>query len=517
MMLAILLERMPIPLSQGSLSLSFAFILCTFYVFGNVIIPVWIASTGIFLSQLVFHKRKILHALFNVGIIATSTMVGGYVFKFLGGTWEFPIQINLFIIAFMVVSILAVNHIILGFYFKIVDPNFNLPRLFNDVKWDGMTYLITVPLGILMAFAYDYGLTGVMILFAPLATSSYIFRLYKKVDEINRQLNGLHDVVIEINANLELKKIMDNVGEHLFDLLKLNSFYIFLLENNALKALYGKGEMVPYLETKTVEIGQGATGYCVKHKVTVLIQDSTKDERIFSPDKAPKGSAVLAVPMIRQGEVIGALTAVRNPGNKFSKTDVLILEIMASQTAVAIDNAKTFKEIESQAIVDDLTKVYNYRYFQQKIRQEIEKAALGGTHTSLMIIDLDDFKRINDTYGHAMGNKVLIELSQILRKSIRQYDLLFRYGGDEFVILFPNTDKKTAEKIGQRILESVNEAIFGTSEGIEESLTFSAGIAEFPTDADDHQDLIRKTDRTMYVGSKEKGKNRVAIYSKKEA
>jgi diguanylate cyclase (GGDEF)-like protein len=133
-----------------------------------------------------------------------------------------------------------------------------------------------------------------------------------------------------------------------------------------------------------------------------------------------------------------------------------------------------------------------------------------------MVIDLDDFKRINDTYGHTAGNKVLIELTGLLRKSIRKYDILFRYGGDEFVVVFPNTDKNTAEKVANRILQKVINTSLTIEEGVEEHLGFSAGIAEFPTDAEDHLDLIKKADRTMYTSSKNAGKNKVSVYGKKD-
>lgn len=513
-LLSSVLERMTIPLKRGYLSLSFAFLLCMFYVFGNVILPIWIVIMGILISQLIFHKRKLVDALFNVSIISISAIAGAAAFKGLGGNWGEPSQLDFAPMLVMVLVILAVNHIILGAFYRLVDKNFDLSKYIKEIKWDGLTYLITVPLGILMALAYSIGLIGVLVIFVPLVASSYIFRLYKKVDQLNNQLNGIYEVATEINSNLEMDKVMETIGKNLYEILKVDSFYIFLVEDNYLKSAYSKGAMVDYLEENNLEIGQGATGYCAKHKVTVLIQDASKDERAFFVNPERGGGAILAVPLLRQGKLIGVISGVRKQKNSFTKTDVLILEILANQAAVALDNAKTFKEIENMAILDDLTKVYNYRYFQQKIHQEVEKAALEGTAVSLMVIDLDNFKRINDTHGHTTGNRILIELAQEFRKSIRKYDVLFRYGGDEFVVVFPNTNKDVAEVIAERILENVNNTVFGKSEGIDESVTFSAGIAEFPTDAEDHLDLMRKADRIMYLGSKEKGKNKITVYAK---
>ncbi|SHK14522.1 diguanylate cyclase with GAF sensor [Anaerobranca californiensis DSM 14826] len=516
LVLSSLLERMTIPLAKGHLSLAFAFILCAFYVFQDFFLPVMIVSFGIFLSQLVFHKRKIIDALFNVGIVSTSTIIGGYVFRFTGGSWQVFDNYSIIPLILMVFTILVINHGILAIFYNLIDKNYTVKILLHDIQWDLLTYLITVPLGIIMAGLYNYQPISIVIIFVPLVTSSYVFRLYKKVARLNEQLHGIYTISTEINASLDIEETLSKVGEHCSQVLELNSLYIFLLEGDKeLKAVYSKGDMKDYLEKTNLKIGQGATGYCAQIKQTVLVEDTSKDSRIFN-SALDRPYSLLAVPMLRGEKLIGVITGIKYKKKVFNKTEVLLLEILANQAAVALANAKTFKDMENKAILDDLTKVYNYRYFQQRIQQEVEKAAAEGSKVSLMVIDLDDFKRINDTYGHTVGNKVLIDLAAIFRKYIRKYDVLFRYGGDEFVILFPDTDKGTAEKVAKRILNEVVNTPLKIEEGIEEFLSFSAGIAEYPTDAEDHLDLMRKADRTMYVGSKETGKNKVSVYNKKD-
>ncbi|SES81250.1 sensor domain-containing diguanylate cyclase [Anaerobranca gottschalkii] len=516
LVLSSLLERMTIPLAKGHLSLAFAFILCAFYVFQDLFLPVLIVSLGILLTQLIFDKRKVIDALFNVGIVSTSTIVGGYVFSISGGTWEAFDNYSIIPLFLMVFTIIVINHVILATFYHLLDRNYTVKILLHDIQWDLLTYFITVPLGIIMAGLYNYDPISIVIIFVPLVTSSYVFRLYKKVARLNEQLHGIYTITTEINASLDIEKTLSKVGEHCSQVLELNSLYIFLLEGDEeLKAVYCKGDMKDYLEKTNLKLGQGATGYCAQSKQTVLVEDTAKDSRIFN-NALDQSYSLLAVPMIRGENLIGVITGIKYKKKAFNKTEVLLLEILANQAAVALANAKTFKDMETKAIIDDLTKVYNYRYFQQRIQQEVEKAALEGSKVSLMVIDLDDFKRINDTYGHTVGNRVLIDLASIFRKYIRKYDVLFRYGGDEFVILFPDTDKVTAEKVAKRILKEVANTPLIIEEGIEEFLSFSAGIAEYPTDADDHLDLMRKADRTMYVGSKETGKNKVSVYNKRD-
>lgn len=510
--LSTFIERIAVPLNKGHLSLTFAFSLCAFYVFGNVIIPIWIMSIGVVVTLLVFHKRTIEDTLFNVGIITTSTIAGGLVYSALGGQWHAN-NFDFISLSIMILAISVTNQTILTIHFYNIDKKVSMQDRLKDFTWDLSSYLITVPLGFLMAILFNQiGFGGVLLIFVPLATTSYVFRLYKKVEQFNTQLNGLSKIAHEINDNIDFETTLKNIGEQCTEVMHLDAFYLLLAENKELKPVYTKGDMKGYLEKENLQFGQGASGHCAETKQTVLILDTIKDERIFTSGSVKTPGSIIAIPLMKRDQLIGVMTGVKKGKNSFQENEVKIFELMAYQASVALANAQAFKEVEDRAIIDELTKVYNYRYFQQRVQQEVQRAALEGTNLSLMVLDLDDFKQVNDVHGHTVGNSVLIELAQVLRKSVRKYDVIFRYGGDEFVVVFPQTDKQVAHTIGKRILENVASTPFKCSEGLEETLTFSAGIAEFPIDADDHLDLMRKADRIMYVGSKEKGKNKITLY-----
>ncbi|MGM0441335.1 MAG: GGDEF domain-containing protein [Elusimicrobiota bacterium] len=164
------------------------------------------------------------------------------------------------------------------------------------------------------------------------------------------------------------------------------------------------------------------------------------------------------------------------------------------------------KEAEKKAITDDLTQAYNRRYFMPRLQTEFGIARRAGDNLSLVILDIDDFKKINDTYGHPAGDNVLAEISGAIKKHLRKSDLLIRYGGEEFVILLPRTTKDKAVKTAERIRNVVEDIPFYW-EGDSFNITVSLGVATFPEDADKSKDLLNIADKRL-LEAKETGKNK---------
>ncbi|WP_353893719.1 sensor domain-containing diguanylate cyclase [Proteinivorax hydrogeniformans] len=512
--LAVLIERIHIPLPQGHVSFSLVFILWAFSVFGHVIFALWAVLIGIFINQALLIGRKLGDVFFNIGMMTITILTSNHVFHFLGGNWGGLILENTVPMLGMLLVMFILNHACLYVLYKLMNPTYSVVDIVKDSRWDLVTYLITVPLGILMAYLHsELHLIGGLLLFIPIVISSYIFRLYKKLDNIYARMKGLYTVAAEINGNLDVNKTLNSIGDVCLRILELDSFYIFLARNNnELTAVYSRGEMDEYLKTEDVKLGQGITGKVAQSKKSIIVRDTSKDKRVFTIPGREKG-AMMSVPLIRGGKAIGVMTAVKYQPFSLNDQDLQILEIIASQSAVALDNAKLYEQMQNLSQVDELTNTYNYRYFQKRLELEVQNSKDSKQPVSLMVIDLDNFKRINDTYGHEVGNKVLSELADILKGLIRQKDVLARYGGDEFVIIFSKTAKDVAEKVALRILATLTKHNFKCGDSYEK-ITFSAGIADFPNDAEDSLDLMRKADRIMYTGSKEKGKSKVAVFNK---
>ncbi|WP_350344115.1 sensor domain-containing diguanylate cyclase [Proteinivorax tanatarense] len=512
--LAVVVERIHIPLPKGHVSFSLIFILWAFSVFGHVFYALWALLLGIFINQFFLIGRKIHDVLFNIGMVAITILASNHLFHLLGGNWGDISFANTWPIMGMLAAMFLLNHICLFFLYKLMEPSYTIFNIVKDARWDLITYLITVPAGILMAYLHrEINFFGGLLLFIPIITSSYIFRLYKKLDNIHARMKGLSTVAAEINGNLDVSKTLSSIGDVCIRILNLDSFYIFLAKHNdELTAVYSKGEMDEFLQEQNIALGQGITGKVAQSKKSILIKDTSKDNRVFTIPGQEKG-AMISVPLTRGGKTIGVMTAVKYQPFTLDNEELQILEIIASQSAVALDNAKLYEQMENLTQVDELTKTYNYRYFQKRLELEVQNSMQSNQPVSLMVIDLDNFKRINDVYGHEVGNKVLTELAGVLKDIIRKKDVLARYGGDEFVIIFTKTSKKSAEKVGKRVLQSLTNYRF-KCKGKFEKITFSAGIAEYPNDADDSLDLMRKADRTMYTGSKYKGKSKVAVFNK---
>jgi diguanylate cyclase (GGDEF)-like protein len=182
-----------------------------------------------------------------------------------------------------------------------------------------------------------------------------------------------------------------------------------------------------------------------------------------------------------------------------------------NKAATAIENAKFHREMELLAITDALTELHNHRFFQEQLEDEFERAKRFNIPMSLIIADIDRFKRVNDAYGHQQGDLVLKEMAGIIKKNVRKIDTIARYGGEEFAIILPGTNATAAESIGERIRKEVAQHVFsGNKNPI--SLTLSLGISTYPnSEVKDKEDLIRLADQALYE-AKGKGRNRVVVY-----
>lgn len=179
----------------------------------------------------------------------------------------------------------------------------------------------------------------------------------------------------------------------------------------------------------------------------------------------------------------------------------------------AIVELKILRQTQDSAIYDELTRLHNYRYFQDRVAAEVRRAERYGAPLTLLMIDADDFKAFNDTHGHLAGNVALRRLAGVLRKSVREVDVVARYGGEEFAILLPSTPKLAALKVGEKVRQAIEKAGIGSESGeTPKALTVSIGVASLPADAGTTPELVDRADRALYI-AKSMGKNCVKPFS----
>ncbi len=220
--------------------------------------------------------------------------------------------------------------------------------------------------------------------------------------------------------------------------------------------------------------------------------------------------SLLTVPLMHEGELFGAITLVSLRPGSFEDNDLTFLESFAATTTAALHNARLHEKIQQLAITDSLTGLLNRRGFFNYAERELSRFKRVNKAFSLIMLDLDHFKEVNDTYGHPFGDKVLQEMAMICLRDIRKIDLIGRYGGDEFIILLPDTKSDRAVQVAERIRACFESFRFDTEDGKSLSFTASFGVAQAESQTQTLDDLIPQADAALYA-SKNKGRNQVIL------
>ncbi len=222
--------------------------------------------------------------------------------------------------------------------------------------------------------------------------------------------------------------------------------------------------------------------------------------------------SVILIPMFHEEETVGVLTVFSPERDAFTSHLFELLKVLAAQASLSISNALLHEEIRMLALTDGLTGLYNHRHFQERLAEEFRKAERFSEPLSLILTDIDHFKKVNDTYGHPAGDAVLKGFSGIIRETVREIDIPARYGGEEFAIMALKADAGEARKIAERIRKRVEAHRF-EADGVSIAVTVSLGIASYPRDASSREELIERADQALYK-AKESGRNRTVLYSK---
>jgi len=308
-----------------------------------------------------------------------------------------------------------------------------------------------------------------------------------------------------LTSVLDLKGVLNTIMEKISELFKVKNWSLLLLdeENQELYFEIAVGIDLDKIKNIRLKLGEGVAGWVAKHRVPLVITDVLKDRRwINKVDLASnfKTKSVVCVPLISKEKLLGVIELVNVIDRKkpFTEEDLILLQTFADYAAIAIENARYLQKIEELTIMDDVTGLYNSRYLHRILEQEVIRAQRYNEHFSLVFIDLDHFKLVNDTYGHLIGSKLLKEVADVIKKTLRESDLATRYGGDEFVLILPETTKENAYKVTKRLRENINNTNFISSDGINVKITASYGIATYPVDATDRLELLKLADQAMY-------------------
>jgi diguanylate cyclase (GGDEF)-like protein len=246
--------------------------------------------------------------------------------------------------------------------------------------------------------------------------------------------------------------------------------------------------------------GTGIAGYVMEKRIALNIEDAQADKRYDKTAdsyRSVKTRALLCVPVIIHDRVVGVIRLLNSDRKKvFSDDDMNLLENGAHYAAIAIEQAYLYEKLKN----DELTSLYNMNYIRQAIDQEIERSKRFNSVFSLIFMDMDNFKRVNDRYGHLVGSRVIVEIAQLLQQNVRKLDIVSRYGGDEFVMILPQTSREVSFLVAERLRRLIEKNVFIKNESYSIRLTASFGVASYPYNAKKKEELLRLADSAMYSG-----------------
>jgi diguanylate cyclase (GGDEF)-like protein/PAS domain S-box-containing protein len=340
-------------------------------------------------------------------------------------------------------------------------------------------------------------------------------RIETEVLDYTRQIETLFNVGTAVNQTLNLPELLDSVLERVLGVMEIEAGGIFLLDKQTeelvLKAYRGtSAEFVG--RVGGLMVAEGFTGQAALSKKPFVVEDVAADPRLTRVGAKEEGiQSFAAVPIVAKDKVLGVMGVGSYRSRQFPDREVKLLSTIANQMGMAIENAQLYEQALELASTDGLTGLYNRRYLMEQVERELNRAERSNGSVSLMMIDLDGLKAINDRFGHHEGDGILKGLGGIIKVNTRASDVAARWGGDEFMLLTPETSSKGAGRIGERIRSQV-ERYRPKIDGEEVRITISVGIASCPAHASDVTQLLQRVDEAMY-SAKRGGKNQLCVVS----
>jgi diguanylate cyclase (GGDEF)-like protein len=308
-----------------------------------------------------------------------------------------------------------------------------------------------------------------------------------------------------LTSSLDLSEILKIVVEKLGTLLECRYFALVLLDDDANEFYF---EFPKDLEDSNVVFshGRGILGRALERGRGELVVEPTLDpvfDAVIDGVIVPKPSSIITLPIMTKGSVLGLLAFFREENYPpFTTENFRFLETFNDYFAIAVENARNYRKVQELTISDDLTKLYNSRYLHLVLQREISSCERYKEDLSLVFIDLDNFKSVNDQFGHMVGSQLLREFGEFLLSTIRLSDVAIRYGGDEFVLVLPRTSKKEAIQLVTRSRENLHSHVFLKAKHLNIKITASFGISSYAEDGKTLDDLITAADKAMYIVKK---------------
>ena len=323
---------------------------------------------------------------------------------------------------------------------------------------------------------------------------------FRSITQAQREVFALHEIAQTIGSSLNMKDTVTLICNKLQAIVPFDTCIIFIVDERTGKAIavHAVGDHSDLFRHRRINVGDGITGWVIANARS-MCNSSPELDLVGMPEDVSKNyRGVLVSPLIREDGAFGAITLYSKGRTSYTTEHVRLLESVSQHAASALNNALTFERTKESALTDPLTELPNARGFYMMLEQRLaECQRLNKESMALISMDIDDFKKINDQWGHTMGDRLLASIASVIRKELRQMDLLARYAGDEFVAIMPMASQTMAEGIAERIRNAVAAHQFSVRTGKNVEVAISAGVACFPADGETTEELLTAAARNM--------------------
>ncbi len=323
---------------------------------------------------------------------------------------------------------------------------------------------------------------------------------FRSIAEAQREVFALHEIAQTIGSSLNMQDTVTLVSSKLRSIVPFDTCIIYLVDEHSGKAVaaHASGEYAEAFARRRITIGEGISGWVIANARSMCNTSPELDLVGLPEEVAGNIRGVLVSPLIREDGAFGAITVYSKTRATYTTEHVRLLEAVSQHASIALNNAMTFEKTKESALTDALTDLPNSRSFHLALQQRIaECQRLNREPLSVISMDLDDFKQVNDTHGHAIGDRLLATVAAIIKKQFRQMDILARYAGDEFVAIMPMASGDVAEMVAERIRAAVEAHEFAIRTGRTTKIGISIGIASFPHDGETCEALLSQAGHNM--------------------